>query len=93
MLGGVGTDLAVFTWPEEEEEGDSGEVADCNISLGGSLDSGVQGLDESDREGPQSCWRIILLLVGRQLASYPKVELPHAVVAEVVGPTRMRIFD
>ena len=32
VLGGVGTALAVFAWPEEKEEGDSGEIADGNIS-------------------------------------------------------------
>ena len=60
---------------------------------GGSLESGVQGLDDSDREVPHSCWRRIILLIGRHLAPQTKVELPHAVVAGVVGPTRMRIFD
>ena len=32
VLGGVGTALAAFDWTEEEEEGDSGEVADCDFS-------------------------------------------------------------
>ena len=32
VLGGVGTVLAVFTWPEGVKEGDTVEVADCNIS-------------------------------------------------------------
>ena len=43
-------------------------------------------MDDSDREGLQSCRRIILLLIGCQLASQPKVELPHAFVAGVVSP-------
>ena len=42
-------------------------------------------MDEYDREGPQSCWRKIILLIGRQLASQPKVELTNAVVLGVVG--------
>ena len=46
----------------------------------------VQGLDNADREGTHSCWRRILLLIGRQLVSHPKVELPYAVVLGVVGP-------
>ena len=40
VLGGVSTALAVFSWTEEEEEGDTGEVSDCDISLGGSLSGG-----------------------------------------------------
>ena len=43
-------------------------------------------MDNSDREGPHYCWRIILLLIGLQLASQPKVKLPHVVVACVVVP-------
>ena len=50
------------------------------------MEGGAQGLDNTDREGPQSCLRRILLLIGHQMASHPKVELPHAVVAGVVGP-------
>ena len=42
MLGGVGTALAVFSWEEEEEEGDPGEIADVDISWCGSLDGSVQ---------------------------------------------------
>ena len=86
VLGGVGTVLAVFIWTEEEEEGDPGEISDSNISWSGSLGNGVQVLDNADREGPHSCWRRMLLLIGRQLASQPKVELPHAVVSGFVGP-------
>ena len=37
-----------------------------------------------------SCWRRILPLIGRHLASQTKVELPHAVVLEVVGPHRCK---
>ena len=37
-------------------------------------------------EGPHSCWRRILLLIGHHLASQAKVELPHSVVVGVVGP-------
>ena len=87
MVVGIGVALAVFAWPEEEEEGDRGEVADCDISWGGSLGGGVQCLDDVDREGPHSCWRIILLLIGSQLASQPKVDFPHAVVAGLLDPT------
>ena len=36
--------------------------------------------------GPTEEAVLILLLIGRQLASQPKVELPHAVVVGVVGP-------
>ena len=87
VLGSVGTAFAVFAWTEEEkEEGDSGEIADGGVSWGGSLGGGVQGLDNVDREGPYFCWRKILLLIGQQLASQPKVELPHVAVSGVVGP-------
>ena len=86
VLGGVGTALAVFAWQEKEEEGDPGDIADGGISCSGSLGGGVQGLDNSDREELHSCWRIILLLIVRQLASQPKFELSHAVVSGVFGP-------
>ena len=43
-------------------------------------------MDNADREGPHYCWRRTLLLIGCQLASQPKVELPYAVVTGVVGP-------
>ena len=86
MVGSIGSALAVFAWLEEEEEGDPGEFADCDISWGGSLGGGVQGLDNVDGEGPHSCWRRILLLIGRQLESELKVNFPHVVVAGVVGP-------
>ena len=85
LLSGVGTILAVFTWAEEEEEGDQYEIDDGNISCGSSLGGGVQGLDSADREGSNSCWRRIFFLVGRQMASQTKVKLPHAVVLRVVG--------
>ena len=49
------------------------------------MGGGVQGLVNTDREGPHSCWRGILLLVGHQLASQAKIELPHSVVSGVVG--------
>ena len=86
MMGSVSTALEVYAWSEEEEEGDSGEIADGNVSCGGLLGGGVQGLYNADREGPHSCWRRILLLMARQLASHPRVNLPHAVVSGVVGP-------
>ena len=35
MVGNIGSALAVFAWLEEEEEGDPGEFADCNIYWGG----------------------------------------------------------
>ena len=86
VMGGFGTNLSVFVWPGEEEEGDPGEISDGDFSCCGFLGGGFQGLDNDDREGPHSCWRIILLLIARQLASQPKVELPHAVFSGVVGP-------
>ena len=45
---------------------------------------------DSEREGPHSCLRIILLLIGRQLVSQSKVGLPHEVVVGVVGPHRCK---
>ena len=90
VLGGVGTALSVFAWPEEKEEGDPGEIADGNISWSGSLGGGVQDLDNADRKGPHSCWSRILLLIGRHLASKPKFELHHGVVLGVVGPHRCK---
>ena len=86
VLGGVGTALAVFACLEEEEEGDPDEIADGNVSCCGYLVGGVQGLNNADREGPHSCWRIILLLIGREMASQTKVELPHAVVSGIFAP-------
>ena len=86
VRGGVGATLAVFAWPEEEEEGDPGEIADGNVSCSGSLGGVVQGLYNADMEGSYSCWREILLLIGRQLASQPKVKLTHVIVPGVVGP-------
>ena len=43
-------------------------------------------MDNADREGPHFYWRRTLLLIGCQLASKPKVELPYAVVTGVVAP-------
>ena len=86
VMGGVGTILAVFTSAKGGEEGDQCEITDGDISCGSSLGGGVQGLDSAGREGPNSCWRRILFLVGRQMASQPKFKLPHAVVLRVVGP-------
>ena len=91
--GGVGTALVLFAWPEEEEEGDPGEIADGNVSCGGSLCGGVQGLDNADREEPQSCWRRILIMIERQLGSQPKIELLHAVVSGVVGSHGCEYFS
>ena len=42
-------------------------------------------MDNADREGTHSCWRRILLLIGRQIESQSKIELLHAVVSGVVG--------
>ena len=60
MLGGVGTALAVLSWTEEEEEDNPSEIADGDIFCNGSLGGGVQGLDNAEREGPHSCWRMVL---------------------------------
>ena len=49
-------------------------------------------MDKSDREGPHSFWRRILLLIGRQMDFHPKVELSHAVVLGVIGPHRCEDF-
>ena len=54
------------------------------------LGGDVQGLDDIDREGPHSCWMIIFLMIGLQLASQPKVELSCAVVAGFSGPHRCK---
>ena len=86
VLGGVGTSSTVFTWAEEKEKGDPGEIADGNISLYGSLGGGVQGLDNADRERPHYCWRRILFLIEHQLASQAQIELSHSVVLGVIGP-------
>ena len=91
MPGGVVTALAVFAWAETKEEGDPGEIADGDISWCGYLGDGVQGLDNSDREGPCSCWRRILFLVGRQLESQAKIKLSHSVVSGVVASTDAKI--
>ena len=85
-MGGISATVSVLVGPEEEEESDPGEVADGNVSLSGSLGGGIQGLDDVNQEGLHSYWRRILLLIGRQLVSHPKVELPYAVVLGVVGP-------
>ena len=86
MLGGVGTASAVFSWEEEKEEGDPGDISDGDISWCGSLGGNVQVLDSAEKEGPQSCWRRTLLLVRRQLESQAKIELSHSVVLVVVVP-------
>ena len=86
VVGVIGASFSKLDGPEEEEEGDPGEVADGNVSLSGSLGGGIQGLDDVNQEGLHSYWRRILLLIGRQLVSQPKVDFFHAVVAGVVGP-------
>ena len=86
MLSSVGTALSVFECLEEAEKDNPGEIYDSNNYCGGSLGGCVQGLDNADKEGLHSCWRIMLFLVGRQLVSHPKVDLPHAVVLGVVVP-------
>ena len=42
-------------------------------------------MDKADREGPHFCWRIIPFLIGHQLNSQSKVELPNTVVAGIFG--------
>ena len=69
VVGSISAAFAVLSGPEEEEEGDPGEVADGNVSWDGSLDRGVQGLDHINREGPHSCWRRIFLLIRLQLVN------------------------
>ena len=49
-------------------------------------------MDNTDREGTHSCWRIILLLVGLHLASQAKVKLPHSVVSGVIVPHGCEYF-
>ena len=84
-MGGIGASFAVLAGPEEEEEGDPGEIADGDVYWVGSLGGGVQVLNDVNREGPHSCRRIIFFLIGHHLASHPKVDFYHAVVAGVVG--------
>ena len=76
-----------------KEEGDTGEIADGNVSWCGSLGGGFQGLYNADREGPHSYWSRILFLVEFQLASQAKVNLPHSVVSGGCQPPQMNIFD
>ena len=71
--------------PEEEEEGNPGEVTDGNFSWGGSLDGGIQGLDGVNREWPHSYWGRIFFLIVHHLASQPKVKFSHAFMEGVVG--------
>ena len=85
LLGGVDTALAVFAFPEEEEEGGPVEISDGDVFCVDYLGGGVQGLYKVDREGLHSCWGVILLLIRRQMASQPKVDLPHAVLSGVLG--------
>ena len=76
VMDSVGTALSVFAWAEEEKKGKPDEIADGDVSCGGSLGGSIQGLDNADMERPHSCWRRILLLIGCQLASQAKVKLP-----------------
>ena len=41
-------------------------------------------MDNAYREGPHSCWRRTLLLIGHQLASQVKIDISHSVVLGVV---------
>ena len=86
MVGGICATLAVLSGPEEEEEGDPGEVNASDFTWGGYLGGGVQGLDNINWEGKHSCWRRIFFLIGRQLVYHTRVEFLHAVVVGVVGP-------
>ena len=86
VVGSICAALSVLVRPEEEEEGDPGEVSDGFFSWGGSLGDGIQGLDNINRERPHSCWRRIVFLIGLQLKSQPKFKFSHAVVAGAIGP-------
>ena len=74
VVGGIGASFAVLAGPEEEEEGDPGEIDDGDVYWVGSLGGGVQVLNDVNREGSHSCRRIIFFLIGHHLASHPKVD-------------------
>ena len=83
MVVGVGASPAVFSHPEEEEESNPGQVADCLLAVGADLVGGVQGLEDGD--GTDLRWWVILFGVCGELPSQPKVELAQLVVPGVVG--------
>ena len=85
-MGGISATLSELVGTEGEEESDPGEVADGNVSWGGSLRDSVQGLDEVNREGTHSCWRIIFFMTEHQLLYHTKVEFSHGDVVRAISP-------
>ena len=86
MVGGVGTAPTVFSWPDEEDESDPGQISYYLLAVGAALIDGVQGLQDRDRDGADSRrWRILFGVCG-ELMDQPKVEIDQLVVPGVVFP-------
>ena len=83
---------SVFSWPEEEEERNPVQVADCLLAVGAALVGGIQGLEDGDGDGADSCWWGILFEVSGELPAQPKVKLDQLVVPGVFGPHRYKYF-
>ena len=92
MAGGVGSDPAVFSWPEEEEERNPVQVADCLLAVGAALVGGIQGLEDGDGDGADSCWWGILFEVSGEFPAQPKVKLDQLGVPGDFGPHRYEYF-
>ena len=88
MVISVFATLEVLFRPEEEKEGNPVEVTDGDVSWGGALVGGIEGLDDVDWERPHLGRSRTFLLIGHQLASQVKVYFSCTVVSGVVGPHR-----
>ena len=75
MTSCVATPLAIFSWTEEEEESNTGEIIDGLVRLGSGLVGLIKGLEGRDLNGADLGRRRVLICVGRELVSQDKVEL------------------
>ena len=77
---------AVLAWPEEEEESDTGQVADFLLAISATLAGCVQGLEDRYGDGSDTRWGGVLFGACGELIAQPKVNLSQLVVTGVVGP-------
>ena len=77
MVGSVGAAPAVFPWPEEEEESDTGQVADFLLAISATLAGCVQGLEDRYGDGSDTRWWGVLFGACGELTAQPKVNLPN----------------
>ena len=78
--------LAVFSWAQEEEEGNPGEITDYLLPWCTWVERGVQSVHDVHWEGLDPGRRGVCLLIGSKLPAHTKVELAHPVVPRVVAP-------